>query len=137
MRRSKKHIAAAVIGSFSLIGSAAAAELTPAETKELVTGKTLYIETTPESVTSTPGKGILYYAADGTVLFKTPKGDMWHGTWQIKDNANCTDWKETPNNPCTKYDKTGDVIHLINSATGKVRAKISKTAPGNAENLKP
>jgi hypothetical protein len=137
MMRSIRHISFAAAGSVFLIGSTAAAELTNAEVKDLIVGKTLYIETTPESTTGTAGKSILYYAPDGTVLFKTPKGVMWHGTWQIKDNTACVDWKESPNNPCTKYDKQGDTISNINSATGKVRGKIVKTAAGNAENLAP
>ena len=45
--------------------------------------------------------------------------------------------KEAPNNPCAKYDKQGDTISVINSATGQVRGKILKTAPGNAEKLAP
>ena len=44
--------------------------------------------------------------------------------------------ENTPNNACTRYDKQGDTITLINIATGKARGKIVKTAPGNAENLK-
>jgi hypothetical protein len=102
-----------------------------------MSGKTLYLETTAASVTSTPGKGVLYYAADGSALYKTPSGALWHGTWAIKDNTICTNWKENPNNACSKYDKQGDAISIVNSATGQVRAKIVKTAPGNPENLAP
>jgi hypothetical protein len=47
----------------------------------------------------------------------------------------CVDWKETPNNPCTKYVKDGDTINLINMANGQARGKISKIADGNAEKL--
>jgi hypothetical protein len=131
-------IAAAPAVLFYLIASPAmAAELTSAEIKDLVSGKTIYVETTGQSVTGTPGKGIIYYAADGSALFKTPSGAMWHGTWAIKDNTNCSNWKESPNNPCSKYDKQGDAVSIVNSATGQVRAKIVKTAPGNAENLAP
>jgi hypothetical protein len=71
------------------------------------------------------------------VLYKTPKGEMWHGTWSIKDNTACGVFKEFPNNPCTKYDKLGDAITLLNAATGQLRARLLKTAPGNAENLTP
>jgi hypothetical protein len=55
----------------------------------------------------------------------------------IKDNANCTDWKERPGAGCVHYDKTGDKITAVDAASGKVRATIVKTAAGNAENLKP
>ena len=135
--RSKTSIWTVVIGSLSFISSAVATELTSAEIKKLVTGNTLYIETRPESVTKT-----LYYVPDGTVLFKTWMGDVRHGTWTVKDNAICTYFivAQSKNvNPCSKYDKRGDTIDLIDSSssTGAVRAKILKTAPGNAENLKP
>jgi hypothetical protein len=129
---------AAPLVCFCLLASpAAAAELTGAEIKDVVSGKTLYTETTAASSTGTAGKGVIYYAADGNALFKTPSGAMWHGTWAIKDNTICSNWKEVPNNPCSKYDKQGDAISIVNSATGQVRAKIVKTAPGNPENLAP
>ena len=129
---------AAPLAYFCLIaGPAAAAELTGAEIKDLISGKTVYLETTAASPTGTAGKGVIYYAADGSSLYKTPSGALWHGTWAIKDNTNCTNWKEAPNNPCSKYDKQGDAVNIISTATGQVRAKIVKTAPGNAENLAP
>ena len=65
------------------------------------------------------------------------KGALWHGTWAIKDNTACTDWKEFPNNPCNKYDKQGDAVMQINAVTGQPRGKILKTADGNAEKLAP
>jgi hypothetical protein len=135
--RARKSLAAPLMCFCLVAGPAAAAELTGAEIKDLVSGKTLYTETTAASATGSPGKGVIYYAADGSALFKTPSGAMWHGTWTIKDNTNCSNWKEVPNNPCSKYDKQGDAINIINSATGQVRAKIVKTAPGNADNLVP
>jgi hypothetical protein len=136
MKRTVFCLSVAAIGSGCLIGSAAAAELTGAEIKEIISGKTVYLELTA-SVTGTNGKGVIYYDANGTMLYKTPKGDMWHGTWTIKDNTACNDWKELPNNACTKYDKQGDAIININAQTGQTRGKIVKTAPGNAENLTP
>jgi hypothetical protein len=36
-------------------------------------------------------------AEDGTALYKTPTGAMWHGKWEIKGNTACADWKEKPN----------------------------------------
>jgi hypothetical protein len=127
-------ITTAVAGS--LFGTATAAELSGAEIKELLSGKTLYLDFAA-SITGTNGSGVIYYAPDGSVLYKTPKGDLWHGTLAFKDNTSCIDWKEKPNNACTKYDKQGNTITLINTTTGEVRGKIVKTAPGNAENLSP
>jgi hypothetical protein len=115
----------------------AAADLTGSEIKDLISGKTLYVETTAESATGTPGRGVIYYAADGRALYKTPKGVLWHGTWAIRDNSSCTDWKEAPDNPCTKYDKQGDKITIINLVTGQARGRILKTARGNVEKLAP
>jgi subtilisin family serine protease len=135
--RTTKHSAIAVMGSICLIGSAAAEEMTGSEIKDLITGKTLYIQTTAESVTGTPGRGVIYYAPDGRALYKTPKGVMWHGTWAIRDNSSCTDWKEAPNNPCTRYDKRGATITIINLVTGQARGRILKTARGNVEKLAP
>jgi hypothetical protein len=127
----------ATIGSVWLIGSASAAELTGAEIKELLAGKSAYLELTAASVAGTPGQGVIYYSTDGNALYKTAKGVMWHGTWTIKGNTICLDWKEAPNNPCTKYDKQGDTISIINVATGQIRGKVLKTAAGNAEKLAP
>jgi hypothetical protein len=127
----------ATIASGLMLGSAVAADLTGAEIKDLITGKSVYLETTAASVTGTPGHGVIYYAADGTALYKTPKGVMWHGTWVIKDNSACVDWKEQPNNGCVKYDKQGATISIVTATTNQVRAKVVKVAPGNAENLAP
>jgi hypothetical protein len=131
-----KHTIAAA-ASVCLIGPAMAAEMTGAELKEFHSGKTVYAETTAASASGSSGQSVLYFAPDGTVLYKTPKGAMWHGTWAVKGNTLCNDWKENPNTPCRKYDKQGDVISVINSENGQAVAKIVKTAPGNAENLKP
>jgi hypothetical protein len=131
-----KHTIAAA-ASFCLIGPAMAAELTGAEIKDFLSGKTFYNEATAASASGVAGQSVIYFAADGTVLYKTPKGAMWHGTWTVKGNTLCNDWKEAPNTPCRKYDKQGDAVTIINSETGQAVAKIVKTAPGNAENLKP
>jgi hypothetical protein len=130
-------IVLAAIASSLTLGSAMAADLSGAEIKDLITGKSVYLETTAASVTGTPGHGVIYYSADGTALYKTPKGVMWHGTWSIKDNSACVDWKEQPNNGCVKYDKQGDTISIVTATTGQTRAKVVKIAPGNAENLVP
>jgi len=74
---------------------------------------------------------------DGTALYKSAGRGMLHGKWAVKGNTACTDWKEVPNNPCSRYDKQGETITLINVATNQPRCKITKTAPGNAEKLAP
>jgi hypothetical protein len=127
----------AVASTACLAGSAIAADLKDAEIKDLISGKTVYLELAAGSVTGTTGTGAIYYNPDGTVLYRTGKGDIWHGSWTIKNNQGCVVWKEIPNNACTRYDKQGDVITLINVANGQARGKISKTAAGNAEKLAP
>ena len=122
----------------ALIATAFAADMTGAELKAFISGKTAYIETTAELVTGKAGEGVIYWAEDGTALYKTPTGALWHGKWEIKGNTNCTDWKEKqPPGPCTRWDKTGDTYTIIDAASGKPRAKVVKTAPGNAEKLGP
>jgi len=133
-------IARVVFSSFAslyMFSSAMAAELTGPEIKDLIGGKSVYSQTTAASSTGTAGQGVIYYAADGTALYKTPSGATWHGTWVIKDNTACIDWKERPNNPCSKYDKQGDTISILNATNGEVRAKIVKIVAGNAENITP
>ena len=124
------------IGSVSLIGSAAAADLTGAEIKTLLSGNSIYLENTATS-SGGAGQGVIYFAADGSALFKTAKGVILHGTWAIKDNTQCVDWKEQPNNPCTRYDKQGDTITSFNVATGQPRGKILKIVDGNPEKIGP
>jgi hypothetical protein len=132
-------IAGAAIGAAGfvcLMGPVSAAELTGAEIKDLISGKSLYMEFSAAS-TGGVGKGVIYYAADGSALYKTAPGALWRGTWTIKDNTSCTDWKESPNNPCSKWDKQGDVLTQINIATGKSRGTLVKAVAGNSEKLAP
>jgi len=110
--------------------------MTGDEIKATISGKTVYLECGATS-TGGQGQGVIYYAADGTALYKSAGRGMLHGTWAVKGNTACTDWKEVPNNPCSRYDKQGDTITLVNVATNQPRCKISKTAAGNAENLAP
>lgn len=128
--------AIAATGFVCLIGTATAAEMTGAEIKELISGKSVYLELTATS-TGGVGQGVIYYAVDGSALYRTGSGAMWHGTWTVKGNTGCTDWKESPNNACSTYDKQGDTITQINVATGKPRGKVLKTVAGNAEKLAP
>ena len=127
----------AMLATLAMIGSTDAAELTGAEIKTMLAGNSIYLETTGDSVTGKAGQGVIYYAGDGSSLYRTPLGVIWHGKWEIKDNTNCTNWSERPGSACSKYDKTGDALSIIDAATGKTRAKILKTAPGNAEKLAP
>lgn len=124
-------------GVVGLIGSALAADMSGAEIKALLTDRTTYLETTTASATGQAGQGVIYWAADGTALFQTPTGPMFHGKWQIKGNTNCIDWKERPSMGCVRYDKTGDVVTAIDIASGEARARIVKIAAGNAEKLTP
>ena len=121
----------------ALAGSALAADMTGAEIKAFLSGKTAYLETTAASASGSTGQGIIYWGADGTALYKTPTGSMMHGTWEVKGNTNCTVWKERPGTGCTRYDKVGDIVTVIDATGGQVRAKIVKTAPGNVEKLAP
>jgi len=135
-----RFVACAIIitsGAVGLIGSALAADMTGAEIKAFISDKTVYLETTAASASGKAGQGVIYWAGNGTALYKTPPGPIFHGTWETKGNTLCVDWKERPNNPCVRYDKTGDVVTVIDAASGQPRAKVVKTAAGNAENLKP
>src|SRR5437867_4443009 len=120
-----------------LIGSAPAADMTGAELKAFLSDKTTYLEATAASASGTAGQGVIYWAADGTARYKTPAGSIFHGKWEIKGNTNCADWRERPGTGCVRYDKTGDVITVIDAASGQTRAKIVKSAAGNAEKLAP
>lgn len=126
-----------IAGVFGLINVAHAADMTGAEIKTFLSGNTAYLETTAASASGQAGQVVIYWAVDGTALYKTPSGTMMHGKWETKGNTNCTDWKEKPGTGCVRYDKTGDGVTVIDATSGKVRAKIVKTAPGNAEKLMP
>jgi hypothetical protein len=127
-------IAGVVIG---LIGSARATDMTGSEIKAFISGKTVYLETTGASASGKAGQGVIYWAEDGTALYKTPTGAIMHGKWEIKGNTNCTEWKERPNTACVRYDKVGDAVTAIDAVSGQVRAKVVKSASGNPEKLAP
>ncbi len=131
-----KSFAIATTGALAMTGLAVAADLTDPELKTMLVGNTVYLELQAAgSVTGVGGQGAIHYTADGTAHYKTPKGEMWQGKYVIKNNTNCTDWKQGPANACTRYDKQGDTITLINATNGQVRGKVLKTAPGNPEKL--
>ena len=123
-------------GLVAIVGTAMAADMTGDEIKATISGKTVYLECGATS-TGGQGQGVIYFGADGTAIYKSAGRGMLNGTWAVKGNEACTDWKQVPNNPCSRYDKQGDTITLINVATNQPRCKITKTAPGNAEKLAP
>jgi len=92
--------ALAAAGLVAVICTAIAADMTGDEIKATISGKTVYLECETTS-TGGQGQGIIYYDADGTALYKSAGRGMLHGTWAVKGNMSCTDWKEAPNNPCS------------------------------------
>jgi hypothetical protein len=63
-----KRFGFAVIGSACLIGSATAADMTGAQIKELISGKSVYQDFDATSAGGA-GQGVIYYAADGTARY--------------------------------------------------------------------
>jgi hypothetical protein len=131
------HTVIVMTGVIGLIGSALAADMSGADIKAFLSGKTAYVETTAASVTGQVGDGVIYWDVDGTALYRRPLGGMMHGKWEIKGSTLCTQWKERPDTGCVRYDKTGDVVTVIDAKNRKTRAEIVKIAPGNAEKLTP
>lgn len=131
------HVVTATAGLFGFIVAAIAAEMTGAEIAAYLSGKTAYIETTAASGSGAAGQAVIYWANDGTALYKTPSGAMFHGKWEIKGNTLCAEWRERPNTGCIRYEKIGDTVTAFDAKSGQLRAKISKTVPGNAEKLAP
>jgi hypothetical protein len=117
--------------------SAIAADMSTDELRTFLMGRTYYLEVTAGGTLAQAGQAILYFVPDGTVLNRVPSGKIQQGTWAIKDNTVCVAWKDLPPNPCSRYDKQGDVVTVINVSTGQPRGKIVKTADGNVENLTP
>ena len=116
--------AIAATGVVGLVGSALAADMTGAEIKAFLSGKTVYLETTAASASAAVGQGVIYWGEDGTALYKTATGAIMHGKWEVKGNTNCTEWKERPNTAFVRYDKTGDAVTVIDAASGQIRAKV-------------
>ena len=135
--RTTMRAALAAAALVAVVGTAIAADMTGAEIKAYLSGKTVYLEATAASAGGQAGQGVIYWAEDGTALYKTPAGAILHGKWEVKGNRNCTEWKERPNTACVRYDKTGDAVTAVDAVSGQVRAKIVKSAPGNAEKLAP
>jgi hypothetical protein len=131
------HTVVVAIGVIGLIGSALATEMTGADIKTFLSGNTAYLKTTAASARGQVGDGVIYWNADGTALYKRPLGGIMHGKWQIKGNTLCAQCKERPGTGCVRYDRTGDVVTVIDVKRRKTRAKIVKIAPGNVEKLTP
>ena len=129
--------ACVIIATCALGETVLAADMSGADIKTLLAGNTAYLETTAASIGGQAGQTVIFWNADGTALYKTADGTILHGTWEIKANTVCAVWKERPNMGCVRYDKSGDVITVIDAASGQTRAKIVKTAAGNAEKLVP
>jgi hypothetical protein len=84
------------------------------------------------------GVSLGFRAEDGTALYKTPTGAIWHGTWKtINGDQLCADWKERPSNNCVQYSKDGDKITVTDAHSGELRATIVKTTPDNAKTSRP
>jgi hypothetical protein len=132
--RTIQQAAIGITGLLGLTVAAWAADMTGAEIKELVSGKSVYMET-GTGTNGGAGQGIIYYGADGNALYKTAKGTILHGAWSIQGDTLCNDWKEVPNNACSKYDKQGTTITTVNAKTGQPRGKIQKIVSGNSEKI--
>jgi hypothetical protein len=83
------------------------------------------------------GQGVIFHDQSGTAVYRTPKNEIWSGPYTFKDNTVCLAWKQVPNNPCSRSDKQGDTISIVNMATGQSRARIGRSADGNPEKLAP
>ena len=69
-----KSIAFASLAWACLTGTAGADEMTGDEISKLISGKTVYLDLTAASIAGV-GKGIIYFAQDGAVLYKRPNGE--------------------------------------------------------------
>jgi hypothetical protein len=96
------HITRAIVsaGVFGGVGTALAVDMTGADLKAFLSGKTIYLERTEASATGTPGQGVIYWDDNGKALYKTPSGAVWLGKWEIIANTICADWNERPTNAC-------------------------------------
>ena len=80
--RMTKRAALAGAGLVAVVGTAIAADLTGDEIKATISGKTVYLECGATS-TGGQGQGMIYYAADGSALYKSAGKGMLHGTWSV------------------------------------------------------
>ena len=105
-----------------------AADMTGADIKTLISGNTAYLSL--RQPTAGTGEGIIFYNADGNATFKTPKGAIWHGSWVIKDNTVCIDWKELPEqSPARVTKRSGRRCRPINTADRKAARQDHQSRP--------
>jgi hypothetical protein len=83
------HAAFVTAGLIGLSHSAFAADMTAAQIKTLLSGKTAYLETTSASASGQAGNVVIYWNADGTALYKAPNGNTMHGKWETQGDALC------------------------------------------------
>lgn len=117
--------------------TAMAADMSTDELRKFLIGRTYYLEVASGGTLATTGQAALYFDSNGLVLNRVPSGKIQQGAWTIQNNMVCVVWKDLASNPCSRYDKEGDIVYVINMATGQRRGKIIKSADGNAENLVP
>ncbi|HXD47021.1 MAG TPA: hypothetical protein VN655_18005 [Pseudolabrys sp.] len=116
---------------------AIAEDMSSDQLRKFLVGRTYFLEVTAGGTLAHAGQATLFFAPSGVVLNRIPSGKIQQGTWTIKDNTVCVEWKDLPPNPCSRYDKRGDVVTVVNIATGRPRGRIVKSVDGNAENLTP
>ena len=117
--------------------AAVAADMTTDELRKFLVGRTYVLDVSVGGTLAKAGQATLFFAPDGGVLNRIPNGKILQGAWTIKDNTVCVDWKNQPPNPCSRYDKQGDTVTVINVSTGQPRGRIVKSADGNVERLAP
>jgi hypothetical protein len=83
MTRTITTLFATMAATLGILGSAFAADMTGADIKAFLSGKTSYLETTAASASGKAGQGMIYWAEDGTALYKTPSGAIM--TWHMDD----------------------------------------------------
>jgi len=116
---------------------AIAADMSADELRRFLRGRTYYLETIAGGTLAQSGQAILYFAPEGAVLNRIPSGKVLQGAWTIKGKTVCVVWKDLPPNPCSRYDRQGDIVTVINVGTGQPRGRIIKSSDGNVEGLQP
>lgn len=62
--------------------------------KATISGKTVYLDCGATSRRAVQGKALSTMPPMGNALYKSAGKGMLHGTWSVKGNTSCTDWKE-------------------------------------------
>ena len=113
-----------------------AASLNAMQLDGLLTGNTLYLRIPPGGQ-ALPDGGIVpfKYGADGTSAARLSEKVTLVGTWELKDDYYCVDWKNGPKNSCTRIVKTEMGIDLIDVESGDIRGTVDRVVPGNPEQI--